>query len=150
MKMTFLNKKDFWAGTMLIGIGAAAMFIARGYRFGSALRMGPGFFPTILGGILIAFGVCIMALGLRSGEKIQEKLSLRALVMLPLSLVLFGFLMEKAGFLPALAALVFGSAASGREFKFLEVLLLTAVLTVASAALFIWGLGLPYPLIKGF
>jgi len=150
MKMEFLNKKDFWAGMMMIGIGAAAMFIARDYRFGSALRMGPGFFPTILGGILIAFGVCIMALGLRSGEKIQDRLSLRALVLLPLSLVLFGLLMEKAGFLPALAALVFGSAASGREFKFLEVLLLTALLTVASAALFIWGLGLPYPLIKGF
>jgi hypothetical protein len=126
------------------------MFIARDYRFGSALRMGPGFFPTILGGILIAFGVCIMAVGLRSGEKIQGALSLRALIMLPLSLVLFGLLMEKAGFLPALAVLVFGSAASGREFRFLEVLLLTALLTVASAALFIWGLGLPYPLIKGF
>jgi hypothetical protein len=150
MKMAFLNKKDFWAGMMLTGIGAAAMFIARDYRFGSALRMGPGFFPTILGGILIAFGVCIMAVGLRSGEKIQGALSLRALIMLPLSLVLFGLLMEKAGFLPALAVLVFGSAASGREFRFLEVLLLTALLTVASAALFIWGLGLPYPLIKGF
>jgi uncharacterized membrane protein len=150
MKMAFLNKKDFWAGMMLTGIGAAAMFIARDYRFGSALRMGPGFFPTILGGILIAFGVCIMAVGLRSGEKIQGSLSLRALIMLPLSLVLFGILMEKAGFLPALAVLVFGSAASGREFRFIEVLLLTALLTMASAALFIWGLGLPYPLIKGF
>lgn len=150
MKMAFLNKKDFWAGMMLLGIGAAAMFIARDYRFGSALRMGPGFFPSILGGILIAFGVCIMAVGLRSGEKIQSSLSLRALVMLPLSLVLFGVLIEKAGFLPALAVLVFVSAASGREFKFVEVLLLTALLTVASVALFIWGLGLPYPLIKGF
>jgi hypothetical protein len=58
--------------------------------------------------------------------------------------------MEKAGFLPALVVLVFGSAASGREFRFVEVLLLTALLTVASAALFIWGLGLPYPLVKGF
>jgi hypothetical protein len=150
MKMAFLNKKDFWAGMMLTGIGAAAMFIARDYRFGSALRMGPGFFPTILGGILIAFGVCIMAVGLKSGEKIQGSLSLRALIMLPLSLVLFGLLMEKAGFIPALVALVLVSAASGREFKFVEVLLLTALLTVASAALFIWGLGLPYPLIKGF
>jgi putative tricarboxylic transport membrane protein len=150
MKMAFLNKKDFWAGMMLTGIGAAAMFIARDYRFGSALRMGPGFFPTILGGILIAFGVCIMAVGLKSGEKIQGSLSLRALIMLPLSLILFGVLMEKAGFIPALVALVFVSAASGREFKFVEVLLLTVVMTVASAALFIWGLGLPYPLIKGF
>ncbi|MHB8910539.1 MAG: tripartite tricarboxylate transporter TctB family protein [Syntrophales bacterium] len=148
---TELNKnKDFWAGMMLIVLGAAAMFISRDYRFGSALRMGPGFFPTILGGVLITFGVCIMAVGLKSGEKIQGSLSLRALVLLPLSLILFGVLMEKAGFLPALVALVFLSAASGREFKFVEVSLLTVLLTAASAALFIWGLGLPYPLIKGF
>lgn len=150
MKIAFLRKKDFWAGMMLIGIGAAAMFIARDYRFGSALRMGPGFFPAILGGILIVFGVCITAIGLKSDDEIRDKLSFRALILLPLSLVLFGFLMEKAGFLPALAALVFGSAAAGREFKFFEVLLLTALLTVAAVALFVWGLGLPYPLIKGF
>ena len=150
MKLELRKNKDFWAGMMLLGIGAAAMFISRDYRFGSALRMGPGFFPTILSGILIAFGICIMAVGLRSGEKIQGSLSLRALVMLPLSLVLFGILMQVAGFIPALVALVFVSAASGREFKLMEVLLLTVVLTVASVALFIWGLGLPYPLIKGF
>jgi hypothetical protein len=97
-----------------------------------------------------SFGVCITAVGLRSGEKIQGNLSLRAFLLLPLSLVLFGVLMDLAGFIPALAVLVFVSAASGREFKSMEVLLLTTVLTVASVALFIWGLGLPYPLIKGF
>jgi len=150
MKSALGKNKDFWAGTMLIVIGAAALFIARDYRFGSALRMGPGFFPTILSVILIAFGVCIMAVGLRSGEKIQGHLSLRAFLLLPLSLVLFGVLMDLAGFIPALAVLVFVSAASGREFKSIEVLMLTTVLTVASVALFIWGLGLPYPLIKGF
>jgi hypothetical protein len=150
MRLELRNNKDVWAGMMMIGIGAAAIFIAWDYRFGSALRMGPGFFPTFLGGILIAFGICIMAVGLRRGEKIQGGVSLRALVMLPLSLILFGVLMERAGFIPAIVALVFVSAASGREFKVIEVLLLTAVLTVASAALFIWGLGLPYLLIKGF
>ena len=91
-----------------------------------------------------------MAVGLRNGEKIQERLSIRALILLPLSLVLFGVLMERAGFVPALAALVFVAAASGREFRIMEVLLLTVFLTVTSAALFIWGLGLPYPLLKGF
>jgi hypothetical protein len=150
MKPELRNNKDFWAGMMLIGTGAAAMFIARDYRFGSALHMGPGFFPTILGGILIAFGICIMAVGLRNNEKIHGRVALRALIMLPLSLVLFGILMKHAGFIPALVALVFVSAASGREFKIFEVLLLAVVLTVASAALFIWGLELPYPLIKGF
>ena len=150
MILELRNNKDVWAGMMMIGIGAAAMLIARDYRFGSALRMGPGFFPTFLGGILIAFGICIIAVGLRSGEKIQGSVSLRALVTLPLSLILFGILVEHAGFIPAMVALVFVSAASGREFKVIEVLLLTVVLTLASVALFIWGLGLPYPLIKGF
>jgi hypothetical protein len=150
MKSALGKNKDFWAGMMLIMIGAAALFISRDYRFGSALRMGPGFFPTILSVILIAFGVCITAVGLRSGEKIQGNLSLRAFILLPLSLILFGVLMDLAGFIPALAALVFVSAASGKEFKSMEVLALTTVLTVASVALFIWGLGLPYPLIKGF
>ena len=145
-----LRNKDFWTGMMLVGIGAVAMFVARDYRFGSALRMGPGFFPTILGGILIAFGVCIMAVGLRSSQKIEENLSVRALVLLPLSLVLFGILMERAGFIPSLVVLIFVSAAAGRAFRFMEVLLLTVTLVVASVALFIWGLGLPFPLLKGF
>ncbi len=150
MKMELSKSKDFWAGVMLIAIGAAAMFIAREYRFGSTLRMGPGFFPTVLGGILVVFGVFVAAIGMRSGEKIQGRVSLRALTLLPLSLILFGVLMERVGFVPALVALVFVAAASGREFKLIEVLLLTGILTLASLALFIWGLGLPYPLLKGF
>jgi hypothetical protein len=90
-----------------------------------------------------------MAVGLHKGQRIEEDLSLRALLLLPFSLILFGILMQLAGFIPALVALVFTSAASGREFRLTEVLLLTLGLTVASVALFIWGLGLPYPLIKG-
>jgi predicted MFS family arabinose efflux permease len=150
MKVALHKNKDFWTGIMLIGTGAAAIFISHGYRFGSVLRMGPGFFPTILSAILIVLGICIMVIGLRSGETIQGRLSLRALILLPLSLILFGIMMQYTGFIPALVALVFVSAASGREFKIVEVLLLTVVLTVASVALFIWGLELPYPLIKGF
>ena len=149
MKLQLPNNKDFWAGMMLIGAGAAAIFIARDYRFGSTMRMGPGFFPSILGGILVLFGIYIMVMGLRRKEKIQGHWSVRALVMLPLSLVLFGVLMDHAGFIPALVALIFGSAAAGREFKWGEVLLLTVLLTVLSVAVFIWGLGLPYPPIKG-
>ena len=145
-----LKNKDFWAGMMFIGFGAAAMFIARDYRFGSAKLMGPGFFPTILGGILVGFGVCITAVGLLRGEKIQERLSIRALVLLPLSLILFGLLVQRAGFIPAIVVLMFIAALSGRQFRFREVLVLTGILVVATVSLFIWGLGLPYPLFKGF
>ena len=89
-------------------------------------------------------------MGLLRKEQIQGSWSLRALIVLPVSLILFGLLMKHAGFLPALAALIFASATAGREFKFFEVLQLTLFLTVLSAAVFIWGLGPPYPLIKGY
>jgi hypothetical protein len=150
MKLTLRNNKDFWAGLMFAGIGAAAMFIARTYPVGTTLRMGPGYFPNLLGGILIAFGLFVMVRGLRSNEEMKGNWSIRALIVLPLSIVLFGIAMELAGFVPALAVLVFVSAASGREFKFKEVLLLAMLLGVLSVAMFVWGLGLPYPLIKGF
>ena len=54
------------------------------------------------------------------------------------------------GFVPALAFLIFGSAAAGTEFKFGEVALLTVFLTVMCALVFVWGIGLPYPLFAGF
>ncbi len=148
MKLRFRNNRDFWAGLMFAGIGAAALFIARNYPFGTTLRMGPGYFPRVLGGILILFGVYVMVRGLRSNEKIEGNWSIRALIVLPLSMVVYGILMDFMGFIPALAALIFGSAAASREFKFVEVLLLTVLLTLLSVAMFIWGLGLPYPLIK--
>jgi hypothetical protein len=150
MKLALRGNKDFWAGLVFAGTGAGAIFIARTYPFGTTLRMGPGYFPRVLGVILILFGIYVMARGLRNFEKIKGNWSVRALIVLPLSMVLFGVVMELGGFIPALAVLIFVSAASGREFKFKEVLLLTVLLTVMSVAMFIWGLGLPYPLIKGF
>jgi hypothetical protein len=150
MKSELRNNRDFWAGIMLIATGAASMFIARGYPLGSTVRMGPGYFPSMLGGILALFGIYVMIIGLLRGEKITVHCSSRALTVLPLSLVAFGVLMNYAGFLPAMAVLIFGSATAGRDFKFVEILLLTVILTGLSVVIFIWGLGLPYPLIKGF
>ena len=150
MKMEFRGNRDFWAGLMFFGIGAAAMLIARDYPFGSTLRMGAGYFPILLGAILILFGIYIMAKGLRRHEKIEGTWSLRALIVLPVITIVFGVLLDNAGFIPALAVLCLGSAAAGSEFKWGEVLLFTLLLTVLSLAVFIWGLGLPYPLIKGF
>jgi len=149
MQFEFRNNKDFWAGVMLIGTGAVSMIVARNYSFGTSLRMGPGYFPSVLGGLLVLFGLYLVVVGLRRNEKMEGNWSLRALVVLPLSLVLFGLLMEYAGFVPALLALIFGSAAAGSEFKLGEVLLLSIGLTIACVALFIWGLQLPYPLLVG-
>ena len=144
------NNKDFWGGAMLLALGAAAMIIARDYPFGSMLRMGPGYFPMILGALLCAFGLYLAIRGWRSNAKIDGSWSLRALIVLPLAFVLFGVMMTHAGFIPALMLLIFGSAAAGKEFKLVEVGILTLVLTMLCVAVFIFGLGLPYPLVAGF
>jgi hypothetical protein len=147
---SYLANKDVWAGLMLIGIGAGVMAIARNYDFGTALRMGPGYFPMVLGGILIVFGLYLAACGLRSSEAIEGSWSLRALIVLPLSLVLFGVLMERAGFIPALLVLILASATASAQFRLVEVLLFSVALTALAVAVFVLGLGLPYPLILGF
>jgi hypothetical protein len=143
------DSKDFWSGLMLIAIGAVAVFMARDYPFGTALRMGAGFFPVVLGVVLVLFGIYFAARGLRAAVKIEGNWSPRALIVLPLAFVVFGVLMEHAGFVPAMLALIVGSAAAGTEFRIGEVLALSVLLTVMCVALFIWALGLPYPLIVG-
>jgi hypothetical protein len=148
--VTFIGNKDAWAGLLLIAVGAGAILVARDYPFGTTLRMGPGYFPVMLGALLILFGLAILAAGLRRGERIAGSWSLRALFVLPLSLILFGLLMQHAGFVPAMLVLIFGSAAAGSEFRFVEVLLFALALTALAVVVFVWGLGLPYPLLTAF
>ncbi len=148
IKLELRNNKDFWSGLMFFTIGASSIFFARNYPFGTGLSMGPGFFPIVLGGMLILFGIYIMMRGLRINEQIEGDWSIRALIMLPLAMVLFGILMTVLGFIPALVALITVSTVAGRECKFVDVLLLNVLLISLSVALFVLGLGLPYPLIK--
>jgi Tripartite tricarboxylate transporter TctB family len=143
------DSKDFWSGVMLIAIGAVAVIMARDYPFGTARQMGAGFFPVVLGAALVLFGLYFVARGLRSSDRIAGNWSPRALVILPLAFVLFGLLMQYAGFIPAMLVLIVGSAAAGTEFRFVEVVALSLLLTGLCVALFIWALGLPYPLIVG-
>ena len=144
-----MNNKRFLAGLMFIGIGAVAIYMAQDYPMGSALRMGPGYFPIVLGGIMALFGVYEIVLGVMKPDPVKGNWSLRALVLLPLSAVIFGIMMENFGFVPALIALIFASAFAGNEFKLTEVLLSAVIITAASVGVFIYGLGLPYPLFGG-
>ncbi len=148
MKFDWRNNRDFFSGLHFIAWGAAAIIISRDYPMGSALRMGPGYFPTGLGLILVAFGIYVMIQGLRNNEKVQGNWSPRALIMLPVAAVVYGYMVDRVGFIPSLLVLVILSAAAGREFKILEVLVIAAGLTAMAVVIFIWGLNMPYPLWK--
>jgi putative tricarboxylic transport membrane protein len=148
-KVPLFDNKNFLSGLFFLGTGGLGIFMAQDYPMGSALRMGPGYFPIVLSGMLILFGIYCLVQGLLKPEKLPGNWSPRAFLVLPISLIIFGQLMEHAGFIPALIALIFVSAFAGREFKIVEVIVMAIGLVIGCWALFIYGLGLPYPLFVG-
>ena len=65
MQLRIRNLQDFWSGIFFIALGVLAIYLSRDYPMGSALQPGPGYFPTWLGGIMIAFGVVIGGLSFK-------------------------------------------------------------------------------------
>jgi hypothetical protein len=138
--------RDIVAGTLFVLIGAFALLAARGYPMGSAMRMGPGYFPVVLGWLLIALGALV---GLRAARRRDWQplaWGWAPLAWISFSILLFGFLMPRLGLVPALAAMFPVAAAAGREFRLREVLVLTLVMTAFAGGVFVYGLKLPYPL----
>lgn len=146
MKFDWRTNKDFWAGLLLLGFGVTGFYMALDYPFGSALRMGPGYFPRVLAGIIIAFGLFVMIRGIRSGEKVKGVWGWKPLAFITVSLVLFGWIMDRFGLIPALVAMFFACTLGGHEFKFKEVAILTVAMSAFAVGVFVYGLGLPYRL----
>ncbi len=149
MRFDLRNNRDFLAGLIFVLIGVLAVAVARDYPMGTAMRMGSGYFPAVLGGILILLGAWVLARGIRSGEKVKGEWGWKPLALVALSIVLFGFLMARLGLIPALAAVLVVSAAGGREFRVKEVLVLTALMSVFAVVVLLYILKMPYPLIAG-
>jgi len=144
--MKIKSPKDFWAGLMFIGIGLFFLIVARNYQMGSAVRMGPAYFPTVLGGIMAVLGAIIFFQGLVTNGPKVPTLSFRPIFFISLGLLLFGYLLKPIGFILSIAVLVFVSAFGGHEFKAKEVAILSVVLVVFSVLAFVKGLTLPFPL----
>jgi len=117
---------------------------------GKAVRMGPAYFPTVLGGMMAVLGgiVFFQSFVLR-GNKLPA-MSFRPVFLIILSLVLFGYLLKPIGLVLALALLVVVSAYAGHEFKLKEVLILSSVLIIFSMLVFVKALKLPIPLWPSF
>lgn len=146
MKVNLWENKDFLAGLLMIVIGAIAFYMALDYPFGSALRMGPGYFPRVLAGMFMAFGIFVGLRGLRIKEKVEGIWGWKALALITAAFIAYGWLMDRIGMIPSLVVLFFVSALAGHEFKLKEVTVLTVVMTAFAWAVFIWGLGMPYRL----
>lgn len=147
--MAFRNRdrKDFNAGVMYIVLGAFFALYAKNYPMGTAVRMGPAYFPTVLGWMLVALGAILFVRSLFEHEKeAPTKTHWRPLVAILGAVVLFGVLIGPAGLVLASAVMMIAGSFGGWDFRWKEQLINAIVMTVACAGIFFYGLGLPFKL----
>jgi len=141
---------DLAAGLLFAAFGAwfcAASFF--GLKIGTAFRMGPGFFPSVVGGLLLLIGLVIAINGWRtSGERVDWKaVPWRAVVLIPIGLIIFGFIMRPLGLLPALFVLSFLAALSVKSLSLMHAAVLSVAVTAVCVFVFSFALGINLPLI---
>jgi hypothetical protein len=141
------NPREFWSGVMFIAFGVFFAGFAQEYDMGTAQRMGPAFFPTILGGLLVVIGAVIGITGLaaETTDGRIEQFHFGPITWVLGAVVAFGLLLRPAGLVVALLALVIVSSFGSHEFKLRDTLLLAIGLCALVLALFIYGLGLTIP-----
>jgi len=141
------SSKDFYAGLLYVFFGASAFVIARDYNMGTAFRMGPAYFPTVLSVLLIVIGgLSVIRAFIATGSPIG-RIALSGLLWITASVVLFGFLVRGAGMIVALPLLVVSSASASAKFRWRPTIVMALGLTIFCVLVFLKGLGIPLPVI---
>ncbi len=153
--MKLKNQKDFWAGILFAAFGIFFIIFAQENELGSASRMGPAYFPTLLGGILTFLGLAcaVKGLFLSPNDGTDGRIPRPNLVILFSimgSIAVFCLLLEWTGFLVAMALMVILCSAAGGEFRTKEVIVLVVILCALCWMIFVYLLGMTIPVIPPF
>ena len=149
--MKIKSPRNFWAAVMFVGFGGFfAIWAFANYQMGSAVRMGPAYFPAVLGGLLVVLGLIVMAESVAVQGPPVPAINFRPLILISVACVIYGYIMKPAGLIVATAALVFISAYGGHEFKWKEVVILYVALIIFSLLVFVKGLTLPFTICPAF
>jgi hypothetical protein len=141
------NPKDFWTGLIYLFVGCGALIISRDYDMGTALKMGPAYFPTLLSVLLMGIGIIsVLRSFLKSGSPIGV-VAWKGLVLIVASTILFGMIVRGAGLLLALPLLVIVSASASARFSWKTTLAEAVGITVFCIVVFLKGLGVPLPIL---
>ncbi|WP_137173962.1 tripartite tricarboxylate transporter TctB family protein [Massilia sp. HP4] len=140
------HPKDFWSGIVFLFFGLSAIVIGQDYEMGTAGRMGPAYFPSVLGGLLALVGAASLIRSFfRQGEPIG-RLYWRELALVLAAVLLFGFLVRDAGLIPATLVLIMISSYAGQKFNLAKSIALAIGAALFAVGLFVKLLGLPMPM----
>jgi hypothetical protein len=141
--------KDFYAGLLFVAFGVFAIIVARNYPLGTAARMGPGYFPRLLGILLIVLGAALSLTALRGWGPPLPGWKWRPVSVVLLSVVAFGLVLTHAGLVLSTIGLIAVASTASREFRFKESLLSGVLLAALSVGVFVIGLKLQLPIWPG-
>jgi putative tricarboxylic transport membrane protein len=164
--MKIKSQQDWWAGWMFVAFGVFFILFALGtpefidrivgtkliggYQMGSSVRMGPAYFPVVLGGMLAALGLIVLLDSIVEEGPEVATFHFRPLIFIAISSLAFAYLLKPLGLVLASIVLIFISAYGGHEFKWKEVAIMSVVLAVFSVLVFVKGLALPFPVCPDF
>lgn len=143
--MTQRDMRDVIGGLAMMVLGAFAAWFAYGnYEIGTLNRMGPGFFPVVLGLLLIFFGLLIALPALfREGESITVQW--KTLLTVTASVVVFGLLLKTMGLVLATVAGVLLSSLADRDITWRSRILVALGIALITWLVFSLGLGMILP-----
>ena len=141
--------KDFYAGLLFVAFGIAAIVLGRDYPLGTAARMGPGYFPRMLGILLIVLGAALSLAALRGEGPPLPGWKWRPVSIVLLSVVAFGLVLTHAGLVLSTIGLIVVASTASREFRFRDSLLSGVALAALSVGVFVIGLKLLLPIWPG-
>lgn len=137
------SPKDACAGLFFLLVGIAGYALIWDLPMGAAVRMGPGYIPKSLSCIMMGFGLLVGGRSFIIDGEALEGWKLRPLLIIPLSILLFGFLIDGAGLVVAAIALMLVSTLAGREVFWRETVIFAVCMAAGTAVVFHAILGLP-------
>lgn len=145
--MAFIrHPKDFYAGLLFMAFGVGALVVGSNYPLGTAARMGPGYFPRILGILLVSLGLILALRALKTDGLKVPRFQWRPLLLVLGSVVLFGFIVAHLGLLASTIILIFTASMASHEFRWKEALVSGVFFALLAIAVFILGLKLQLPI----
>ena len=150
--MKIRNQRDFGAGIMYMVIGLFFAIVATRYQYGTAAKMGPGYFPFWLGMLMAAMGllVLIRSMGAKATIEAIPKFNFKVIGLITGSIILYGILLPKMGFIVAVLVLVMIASSASKEFSWKVALINAVVLIAFTYSVFVIGLKLQFPLLPFF
>jgi hypothetical protein len=146
-----VDRSDLYSGLFFIGVAVFGLVTSRNFDVGSAANMGEGYIPRLICWILFVIGALIAGRAfLRPSSEAGEPMAWRPIVFVLVSIIVFALTVEKLGLVIAIPLLIGLGSLAGRNLRPFEVVVIAAVLSLGTIAIFSWGLGLTIPVLPRF